>query len=154
MARQISVSNEVYELLLKRKGKKSFSQVIKESLCAEGKKQDVMRFAGAKATQKDHTKQKNCIDEIQNVFGGIITNIPTMQRSQVGNTVDTAGIALLTDNQYGQNEGDCLGDNGKVHATHTSLEHRVANNKGKYRRHYQYRYHGEGEAVEGFPEQW
>ena len=53
MARQISVSNEVYELLLKRKGKKSFSQVIKESLCAEGKKQDVMRFAGAMKDERE-----------------------------------------------------------------------------------------------------
>ena len=45
MARQISVSNEVYELLLERKGKKSFSQVIKENLCPKEKK-DIMRFAG------------------------------------------------------------------------------------------------------------
>jgi len=38
MARQISVSNEVYELLSKRKGKKSFSQVIKENLCPKEEK--------------------------------------------------------------------------------------------------------------------
>jgi predicted CopG family antitoxin len=47
MARQISVSNEVYELLSKRKGKKSFSQVIKENLFAENQKTDIMHFAGA-----------------------------------------------------------------------------------------------------------
>ena len=46
MARQISVSNEVYELLLKRKGKKSFSQVIKENLCTKEEKVDIMSFAG------------------------------------------------------------------------------------------------------------
>jgi predicted CopG family antitoxin len=46
MSRQISVSNEVYELLLKRKGKKSFSQVIKENLCSEETKVDIMSFAG------------------------------------------------------------------------------------------------------------
>ncbi len=46
MARQISVSNEVYELLLKRKGKKSFSQVIKESLCIYEEKVDIMSLAG------------------------------------------------------------------------------------------------------------
>jgi predicted CopG family antitoxin len=46
MARQISVSNEVYELLSKRKGKKSFSQVIKENLRSEEKKLDIMSFAG------------------------------------------------------------------------------------------------------------
>lgn len=46
MARQISVSNEVYELLLKRKGKKSFSEVIKETLCAKEEKVDIMSLAG------------------------------------------------------------------------------------------------------------
>lgn len=46
MARQISVSNEVYELLSKRKGKKSFSKVIKENLCSEKEKVDIMSFAG------------------------------------------------------------------------------------------------------------
>jgi len=53
MARQISVSNEVYELLLERKGKKSFSQVIKESLCANKKKTNIMRFAGILKDQKE-----------------------------------------------------------------------------------------------------
>jgi predicted CopG family antitoxin len=46
MARQISVSNEVYELLLKRKGKKSFSEVIKENLCPKEEKVDLMSLAG------------------------------------------------------------------------------------------------------------
>ena len=46
MARQISVSNEVYELLLKRKGKKSFSEVIKESICPREEKVDIMSLAG------------------------------------------------------------------------------------------------------------
>lgn len=52
LARQISVSNEVYELLSKRKGKKSFSQVIKENLCGEGEKQDIMSFAGIMKDEK------------------------------------------------------------------------------------------------------
>jgi predicted CopG family antitoxin len=46
MARQISVSNEVYELLSKRKGEKSFSEVIKESLCPKEEKVDIMSLAG------------------------------------------------------------------------------------------------------------
>ena len=46
MSRQISVSNEVYELLSKRKGKKSFSQVIKENLCSKEVQVDIMSFAG------------------------------------------------------------------------------------------------------------
>jgi len=53
MARQISVSNEVYELLSKRKGKKSFSQVIKENLCSLEEKKDVMRFAGVMKSERD-----------------------------------------------------------------------------------------------------
>jgi predicted CopG family antitoxin len=46
VARQISVSNEVYELLSKRKGKKSFSEVIKENLCFKEEQVDIMSLAG------------------------------------------------------------------------------------------------------------
>jgi predicted CopG family antitoxin len=46
VARQISVSNEVYELLVKRKGKKSFSEVIKENLCSKKEKVDILSLAG------------------------------------------------------------------------------------------------------------
>jgi predicted CopG family antitoxin len=53
VARQISVSNEVYELLLKRKGKKSFSQVIKENLYSHEEKKDIMSFAGILKDEKD-----------------------------------------------------------------------------------------------------
>jgi predicted CopG family antitoxin len=52
LARQISVSNEVYELLLEKKGKKSFSEVIKESLCRQEEKTDIMSFAGALKSEK------------------------------------------------------------------------------------------------------
>jgi predicted CopG family antitoxin len=57
MARQISVSDEVYQLLLKRKGNKSFSQVIKESLCSTQKKTDIMRFAGIMKDEKEKLQQ-------------------------------------------------------------------------------------------------
>ena len=57
MARQISVSNEVYELLSKRKGKKSFSQVIKEHLCSQEEKDDIMTFAGIMKDKKKKLKQ-------------------------------------------------------------------------------------------------
>ena len=53
MARQISVSNEVYELLSKRKGKKSFSQVIKENLYSPEEKKDIMSFAGVMKNEKE-----------------------------------------------------------------------------------------------------
>ena len=57
MARQISVSNEVYELLLKRKGKRSFSQVIKESLCPTEEKVDIMSLAGILKDDKQMLEQ-------------------------------------------------------------------------------------------------
>ena len=53
MARQISVSNEVYELLLERKGKKSFSEVIKENLCPKEEKVDIMSLAGILKEDKE-----------------------------------------------------------------------------------------------------
>jgi len=46
MARQISVSNEVYEMLLERKGKKSFSEIIKECLGPKDKRAEIMKLAG------------------------------------------------------------------------------------------------------------
>jgi len=46
MARQISVSEEVYTLLKKAKGKRSFSEAIKERFGRKGKKQNLMKFFG------------------------------------------------------------------------------------------------------------
>jgi predicted CopG family antitoxin len=57
MARQISVSNEVYELLLERKGKKSFSEVIKENLCPKEKKVDIMSLAGILKEDKEELEK-------------------------------------------------------------------------------------------------
>jgi predicted CopG family antitoxin len=57
MARQISVSNEVYELLLERKGNKSFSVVIKDSLCPKEKKVDIMSLAGILKDDKDNLER-------------------------------------------------------------------------------------------------
>jgi predicted CopG family antitoxin len=59
MARQISVSNEVYELLSKRKGKKSFSEVIKENLILKEEKKDIMRFAGIMKNEKKKLDELN-----------------------------------------------------------------------------------------------
>lgn len=52
LARQISVSNEVYELLLEKKGKRSFSEVIRESICSKEEKPEIMSFAGALKSEK------------------------------------------------------------------------------------------------------
>ena len=59
MARQISVSNEVYELLSKRKGEKSFSEVIKENLILKEEKKDVMRFAGIMKNERKKLEELN-----------------------------------------------------------------------------------------------
>jgi predicted CopG family antitoxin len=59
MARQISVSNEVYELLLERKGKKSFSEVIKENLCSKKEKIDIMSLAGILKEDKEKLEKLN-----------------------------------------------------------------------------------------------
>lgn len=59
MARQISVSNEVYELLSKNKGKKSFSEVIKENLCFKEEKKDIMRFAGSMKNERKKLEELN-----------------------------------------------------------------------------------------------
>jgi predicted CopG family antitoxin len=64
MARQISVSNEVYELLLEIKGEKSFSQVIKESLNQNKKKTNIMKYAGIMKNEKEKLKElKKQIEE-------------------------------------------------------------------------------------------
>lgn len=57
MARQISVSNEVYELLIEKKGKRSFSEVIKESICGQQEKAEIMSFAGALKNKKQTLEQ-------------------------------------------------------------------------------------------------
>ena len=46
MARQISVSDEVYEELSKRKGGKSFSEYIRESIGITRNNREFLKFAG------------------------------------------------------------------------------------------------------------
>ncbi|HVC58701.1 MAG TPA: antitoxin VapB family protein [Candidatus Acidoferrales bacterium] len=64
MARQISVSDEVYELLTKRKGGRSYSAVIKDMANQiESPKGDIMRFAGALKGDKQLAKIQKLIAE-------------------------------------------------------------------------------------------
>jgi predicted CopG family antitoxin len=53
LTKQISVSDDVYQLLLERKGKRSFSEVIKESLCRQEEKTDIMSLAEALKNEKN-----------------------------------------------------------------------------------------------------
>ena len=54
-----------------------------------------------------------------------------LQRAQIGHAVDAAGVALLTDDQDGQDRGDGLGDDGEVGAADAALEHRRADDEGE-----------------------
>ncbi len=54
MSRQISVSNDVYEELSKRKGDKSFSEFIRETVGISKDSKRIMKFAGA--LKKDSKK--------------------------------------------------------------------------------------------------
>lgn len=62
MARQISVSNEVYEELSKLKGRKSFSELIKEVMGIKKSNEKFMKFAGI--LKKDRKK----LDELRKLI--------------------------------------------------------------------------------------
>lgn len=62
MARQISVSDEVYKELFKLKGRKSFSEVIKEVMGIKKDNEKFMKFAGI--LKKDRKK----LDELQKLI--------------------------------------------------------------------------------------
>ena len=53
-------------------------------------------------------------------------DVPAVQRLQVGDAVDAAGVALLPDDQDRQDRGDGLGDDGEIDAADAPLEHRGA----------------------------
>ena len=78
-------------------------------------------------------------------------DVPAQQGLQVGDAVDASGVALLADDQHGQDQGHGLGDDGEVHPTHTALEHRKAHDEGQQRGYHQHRDQGQGQALEGRP---
>ena len=63
MARQISVSDEVYEMLSKKKGEKSFSEVIKEVVAKKEKAgNSIMQYAGILKGYKKWEKIERSIE--------------------------------------------------------------------------------------------
>ena len=66
-------------------------------------------------------------------LGAVGADVPTQQRTQIGDAVDAAGIALLADDQDGQHRGQRLGDDGEVDAADAALEHCGAENEGEDR---------------------
>jgi predicted CopG family antitoxin len=69
MARQISVSNEVYSMLSKMKGTRSFSETIKDCVGRKTKAKDIMKFAGIlknKSKELDELNKKIAADRRKN----------------------------------------------------------------------------------------
>jgi hypothetical protein len=63
---------------------------------------------------KDANEQAGHLDEIEDDLGVVGPDVPALQRAQVGDAVDAAGVALLADDQDGQDGGDRLGDDGEI----------------------------------------
>ena len=80
---------------------------------------------------EDADEEQADLEEIEHDLGVIRPDVPALQGAQVGHAVDAAGIALLTDDQDGQDSGDGLGDDGEVGAADAALEHRGADDQGK-----------------------
>ena len=81
------------------------------------------------------------------------SDIPPVQRPQVGDPIDAAGIALLAHDQDGQDRSDGLGDDGEIDAADPAFEHRSTDQEGKERRNDQDGQNGECQTVERLPEQ-
>ena len=97
-------------------------------------------------------EQQPGVDEIQDVLGVVGADVPAVERPQVGDAVDAAGVALLADDQDRQDGGDRLGDDGEIDAADAPLEHRDADDQRQQRRHQRHRDQREGQAVERLPE--
>ena len=102
---------------------------------------------------QDAAEQQHHLDEVQDDLGVVRPDVPSLQRAQVGHAVDAAGIALLPDDQDGQDRGDGLGDDREIGAADAALEHRRADDQGEQAGHQDDGENGEGETVERLPEQ-
>src|SRR5205085_9547103 len=71
----------------------------------------------------DATEQQDHLYEVEDELGVIGADVPAVQGAQVGNAVDAAGIALLADDQDGENGSDRLRDDGEIDAADPALEH-------------------------------
>ena len=101
----------------------------------------------------DAAEQQDHFHEVENELGVVCPDIPALQRAQVGDAVDAAGVTLLTDDQDGQDRGDRLGDNGEIRTADPPLEHRSADNEGEDRRNRDDCEDRESQAVERLPEE-
>lgn len=100
----------------------------------------------------DTAEQAGHLDEIENELGVVGADVTAVERAQVGDAVDAAGVALLADDQDGQDRRNRLGDDGEIDAADPALEHRRTDDEGEDGRHHQDGDDGEGQAVERLPE--
>src|ERR1700733_14119933 len=101
----------------------------------------------------DANEQAGDFEEIQYELGVVGPDVPALQRAQIGDAVNAAGVTLLADDQNGQDRGDGLGDDGEIDAADPALEHRSTNQEGKERRNDQDGQNGECQTVERLPEE-
>ena len=83
--------------------------------------------------QQHAAQQHGTAEVVQDVLGAVGADVPAQQGLQVGHAVDTAGVALLADDQHRQDQRHGLRDDGEVHAADTPLEHGVADDEGQQR---------------------
>ena len=102
---------------------------------------------------QDAAEQQEHFKEVQDDLGVVRPDVPSLQGAQVGHAVDAAGVALLPDDQDGQDRGDGLGDDREIGAADAALEHRGADDQGEQAWDQDDGENGEGETVERLPEQ-
>ena len=76
------------------------------------------------AREQHAAEQQDAADEVEDVLGAVGADVPAEQGAQVGDAVDAAGVALLADDQDGQDRRHRLRDDGEVDAADAPLEHR------------------------------
>ena len=81
--------------------------------------------------EHDADEQASDFEEVQDDLGVIGADIPPLQRAQVGDAVDAAGVTLLSHDQDGQDGRNRLGDDGEINAADPALEHRRADDQGE-----------------------
>ena len=102
---------------------------------------------------EDAAEQAGHLEEVEHDLGVVRPDVPSLQGAQIGHAVDAAGVALLADDQNGQDGGDRLGDDGEIGAADAAFEHRRADDEGEECRHQDDGSDGEGETVERLPEE-
>ena len=63
---------------------------------------------------EDAGEQAAHLEEVEHDLGVVGTDIPSVERAQIGHAVDAAGVALLAHDQDGQDRGDRLRDDGEI----------------------------------------